>query len=183
MNMKNTTCVVLHSALLLLTVTALAQSSVPLGARLKLRWNAPVVHLIDSGHAHDVSIQGQYNAAGIDTVKLQSAKEAGGFIYLLLDVTGPSKIPVDNHQCGAGTESNLVWLKLDQAWKLLESRSFLYESCWSTVSPADAPRWQGDTLKVEADIVRDAKAVTVVATYSFKRPEEGIQLVEAPTGK
>src|SRR5258708_8074185 len=109
-------------ALLLLIAGALAQSAIPLGARLRVRWQGRTVRLIEGGPTHLVSTEGQFNAAGLETVKLQSAKEANGAIYLLLDVSGPSKIPPDARQCGAGTESNLIWLKLDQSWKLLDAK-------------------------------------------------------------
>jgi hypothetical protein len=155
------------------------QSLAPLGARLKVRWQGSTVLFDEDGTLHEVSIKGQFGAAGLDSVKVQSAKQKTGFIYLLLDVTGPSKIPADSHQCGAGAESNLVWLKLDQDWKLLDAKTFLYESCWSTVEAADPPRWEGDTLKVSADKFTANSTETQVASYSYKRPEEGLKISEA----
>ncbi len=169
--------------LMLLGAGALAQTPVPLGARLRVRWQGSTVRLLEGGRTHLVSIQGQFNAAGLNSVKLQSAKEADGFIYLLLDVSGLSKLPPDEHQCGAGVESNLIWLKLDQNWKLLDAKNFLYDSCWSPISLSDGPTWQGDTLTVTADKISADSTETMVATYSYKRPEEGLKVTTRPAAK
>jgi len=174
----------LAATVLLGTVTAQqSAASAPLGSRLKVRWQGGVVRLIEGGQTHEVSIKDQFGAAGLSSVKLQSAKEADGFIYLLLDVRGPSKIPGDSHQCGAGMESNLIWLKLDKSWKRVDAKNVLYESCWSTVDPEDPPQWQGDTLKVTVDRVQSGVATTLVATYSYKHPEEGLKIEETPAAK
>ncbi|HJX85808.1 MAG TPA: hypothetical protein VJ723_15815 [Candidatus Angelobacter sp.] len=170
-------------ALMVLAAGALAQSVVPLGARLRVRWQGRTVRLIEGGRTHLVSIEGQFNGAGLESVKLQSAKEANGAIYLLLDVSGPSKIPPDARQCGAGVESNLIWLKLDQNWKLLDAKNFLYDSCWSPIGSSDGPAWQGDTLTVTADKFSADSTETMVATYSYNRPEEGLKVTTRPAAK
>jgi hypothetical protein len=162
-------------ALVLAAGLATALQAAPLGARLKLRWHGSTVSFIEAGRSHEVSIKEHFKAVELQRVTLQSARESGGFIYLLLDVTGPSKVPGDNHQCGAGSESNLIWLKLDQGWKATDAKDFLYDSCWSTVSMIDPPKWEGGTLRVETD--------NKVATYSYKRPEEGIKVAEAVVPK
>jgi hypothetical protein len=78
-----------------------AQSDIPLGARLKLHWKGSTVYLREGATEHELDVRDQFHAVRLDKVVLQSAKDAGGFIYLLLDVTGPSKLPQDSHQCGA----------------------------------------------------------------------------------
>jgi hypothetical protein len=163
--------------LLLLTaiVASAQQSSVPLGARLKMRWREATVYLREGDNAHELSIRDQFDAALLENVALQSAKEANGFIYLLLDVTGPSTRAGGSQVCGAGSESNLIWLKLDKDWKRLDAENFLYDSCRSGYPLVVEPQWQGDTLTVTAG----AK----VATYSYKRPEEGLKISAVPPGK
>ncbi|HLW54312.1 MAG TPA: hypothetical protein VKW06_15855 [Candidatus Angelobacter sp.] len=157
---------------MLLAGIALAQSTTaPLGARLKLKWQGDTVRFTESGQGHEVSIhevsmKDQFAAVRLDTVVLQSAKEANGSIYLLLDVTGPSKLPRDSHQCGGGNESNLIWLKLDKDWKTQDAKSFLYDSCWTDgAAVIDPPRWKGDTLQ--------ASTLDKVVTYTYKHPEAG----------
>lgn len=156
-------------------VVAAQQSHAPLGARLKMRWKGSTVSFIEAGQTHEYSLREQFDAVRLDTVVLQSAKEANGFIYLLLDVTGPSKLPHDSHQCGAGSESNLIWLKLSKDWKLLDAKNFRYDSCWSTVSVIDPPKWKGDTLTVTT--------TGKTATYTYKHPEEGLKISEPADAK
>src|SRR5262249_51038865 len=151
----------------------------PLGARLKLHWQGSTVYLREGSDTHELSIRDQFHAVRLDTVTLQSAKESNGFIYLLLDVSGPSKVPSDSHQCGAGTESDLIWLKLGKDWKGVDAKDFRYDSCWSTISVDEPPKWQGDTLRVTAFDASPEKGRTLVATYSYKRPDEGLKVTEA----
>ncbi len=169
--------------LLVLCAAALGQSNVPLGARLKMHWKGSTVYLREGDKEHSLDLKDQYHAVRLDQVVLQSAKEAGGFIYLLLDVTGPSKLPPDAHQCGAGTESDLIWLKLLPDWKVQDAKDFRYESCWATISADDPPKWEGDTLKVSVFIATSGKSLTQVAAYTYKHPEEGIKVTEAPADK
>src|SRR5579864_1049920 len=78
---------------LLLTAAGVTAQAPPLGARLKLRWGRDTVRFSVPGETHELSIRKYFYAARLANVKLESAKEAGGFMYLLLDVTGPSKEP------------------------------------------------------------------------------------------
>jgi hypothetical protein len=160
-----------------------SQGNVPLGARLTMRWQGNTVTFRDGGSSHELSIRDQFHAVRLEKVVLQSAKESQGQIYLLLDVTGPSKFPPDSHQCGAGTESDLIWLKVDKDWKLLDAKNFRYESCWSTISADDPPKWEGDTLKVTVFSVTSGASKTVAATYTYKHPEEGLKVVEVAETK
>lgn len=161
------------AAFVLVSAAAVAQpTAIPLGARLKMRWHDGKVFFREGSADHEIPLRAQFDAVEIDKVVLQSAKEAGDFIYLLLDVGGPSKLPRDSHQCGAGTEANLIWLKLDKNWKVLDSNSFLYDSCWHDMSSVlDPPKWTGDTLKVST--------LEKVATYTYKHPEEGLKVAAA----
>jgi hypothetical protein len=156
------------------------QSGTPLGARLKLRWQNDTVTFRDGPSSHELSIRDQFHAVRLEKVVLQSAKESNGFIYLLMDVTGPSKVPADAHQCGAGTESDLIWLKVDKDWKVLDAKNFRYDSCWSTISADDPPKWEGDTLKVTVfSVASGGEGKTLTATYTYKHPEDGFKVSEA----
>lgn len=162
---------------------AIGQNTVPLGARLKLHWQGSMAYLREGATEHPIDLRDHFHAVSLASVVLQSAKETGGFIYLLLDVTGPSKLPRDSHQCGAGNESDLIWLKLDSDWRVQDAKDFRYESCWSDISADDPPKWTGDTLKVSVFSAAGGKSVSQVATYTYKRPEDGIKVVETPADK
>jgi hypothetical protein len=172
------------TGLVLVQQSRAQQGSAPLGARLKLHWKGATVYVREGSSEHELAIRDHFHAVILEKVVLQSAKEAGGFIYLLLDVTGPSKVPSDSHQCGGGTESDWIWLKLDKDWKVQEAKDFRYDSCWSTISADDPPKWEGDTLKVSVfSVVSGGNGVNQVATYTYKHPEEGIKVTETPAGK
>jgi hypothetical protein len=124
------------------------------------------------------------HAVVIERVILQSAKESGGLVYLLLDVTGPSKVPADARHCGAGTESDWIWVKLDKDWKILEARDFRYESCWATIAADDDAKWEGDKLKITVfNAALGDNGVNQLATYSYKHPEDGIKVTEIAAEK
>ena len=166
------------------TSFAIAQNNnAPLGARLKLHWKGSTVYLREGTKEHELDLRDQFHAVSLEKVIMQSAKEAGGFIYLLLDVTGPSKLPQDSHQCGAGEESDLIWLKLDPNWKIQDAIDFRYESCWATIDADEPPKWSGDTLKVSVFSAAGGKSVSQVATYTYKHPEDGIKVTETPADK
>jgi hypothetical protein len=182
--------VVLLAVMLLAAGVGVAQrssappSNAPLGARLKMRWQHDAVTFRDGNSSHELAIRDYFSAVQLGKVILQSAKESNGFIYLLLDVTGPSKVPSDSHQCGAGTESDLIWLKVDKDWKILDAKSFRYDSCWSTISADDPPKWQGDTLKVTVfSVASGGEGKTLTATYTYKHPEDGLKVVEVAEAK
>jgi hypothetical protein len=165
------------------TGNAVQQTEVPLGARLKMHWKESSISFREGAAEHEIKVRDYFHAVRLDKVILQSAKESNGFIYLLLDVTGPSKLPPDSHQCGAGTESDLIWLKLDKNWKPQDEKDFRYDSCWATISSDDPPKWAGDTLKVTVFSVTASESKTLVATYSYKHPDEGLRIAEDPAGK
>ena len=75
------------------------------------------VVVTERGRAHTLDLTEQIDAMRIEKVSTLFLSRAGGFTYLLLDVCGLSKVPPDDRQCGAGVECNVVWLKLDAAWR------------------------------------------------------------------
>src|SRR5215212_1262020 len=86
------------------------------------------------GKAHQLSLGDKIDAAKITDTEILFANRKGAFTYLLIDVSGQSKEKSDDRQCGAGIESNLIWIKLDAAWKIVAAGSERYESCWSGIT-------------------------------------------------
>ncbi|HEX8248009.1 MAG TPA: hypothetical protein VF599_07545 [Pyrinomonadaceae bacterium] len=125
------------------------------------------------GKAHALRLGDKIDAAKITDTEILFANRKDGFIYLLLDVSGQSKEKSDDRQCGAGIESNLIWIKLDAAWKIVDARSERYESCWSGITSDDGYRINGDTLKIEFDNFRERIAVKLF--YNDGEPEKGLQ--------
>ncbi|HEX8738011.1 MAG TPA: hypothetical protein VF721_21945 [Pyrinomonadaceae bacterium] len=126
------------------------------------------------GKAHALRLDSdKIDAAKITGTEILFANRQGAFTYLLIDVVGDSKEKSDDRQCGAGVESNLIWIKLDAAWKIVESASERYESCWSGITSQDGYRIDGNLLTIEFDNFRDD--VTVKLSYNAGEPEKGFQ--------
>ncbi|MBZ5530156.1 MAG: hypothetical protein LAO20_01875 [Acidobacteriia bacterium] len=143
--------------------------------RLKLRMEGSMIHFTEGGRKHDVSIEGQFDAARIDSVKVLSAQEGKGAVYLLLDVTGPSKLPRDKEKCGDTNESGLIWLKLDQDWQLMTGTGFPYSSCLYPITMVSAPKWDGSVLT--------ARTNSQVATYDNANPGAGLKIAATSAAK
>ncbi len=76
------------------------------------------------------------DAYSIQTSSIVYQNQKGIFLYLILAVEGPSRSPEGAmHECGAGTESDLIWLRLDaqDAYKLRGANALLYSSCFRTI--------------------------------------------------
>jgi hypothetical protein len=126
------------------------------------------------GKAHALRLGGDMiDAAKITETEILFANRKGAFTYLLVDVVGDSKEKSDDRQCGAGIESNLIWIKLDAAWKIVKSASERYESCWSGITSGDGYKINGNLLTIEFDNFRDN--VNVKLSYNAGEPEKGFQ--------
>ena len=126
--------------------------------------------------AHWLNVGAEIDAAKITETELMFAAQKEGFRYLLIDVSGQSKDPEHARQCGAGVEANLLWIKLNPAWKISAVKSVRYESCWSSISLNDSFKISGSLLNIDFDNFRDD--VHVKLTYNSDQPEKGFQIEE-----
>ena len=126
----------------------------------------------ERGRAHTLDLSKHIDAARIEDAGRLFLTRKGGFVYLLLQVCGLSKVPPDDRQCGAGIECDLVWLKLDEAWRERDAKSVRYESCWLPVTSDEGPKVSGRTVLLEFDDLRES--VRHEVTYNADRPEEGL---------
>lgn len=123
---------------------------------------------------HPLALGGeQIDAAKITSAEILLASRHGNFTYLVIDVSGQSREKQNDRQCGAGTESNLIWIKLDAAWRIVESVSERYESCWSGITSGDGYKITGRKLYIEFDNFRAGE--TVKLSYNADEPEKGFQ--------
>lgn len=148
---------------------------------IKLRVSGRRVVVRERGGSHALDIRKHVEAAKIDDAREIFLTRAGGFVYLLLDVCGPSKAKPDEHECGAGEECNLIWLKLDEAWRERDSKSIRYESCWSPITSYDGMKVSGRTLSLEYDDLRDNTQHDL--TYDADKPEAGLKDESKPLPK
>jgi hypothetical protein len=139
------------------------------------------VVVTERGRAHTLDLTKQIDAMRIEEVSVLFLSRAGGFTYLLLDVCGLSKVPPDDRQCGAGTECNVVWLKLDGAWRVRDAQNQRYESCWAPVTLEGEMKVEGRRLSFAVEDFRDE--VRREVTYDADNPEAGLTVKQTPIPK
>ncbi len=139
------------------------------------------VVVTERGRAHTLDLTQQIDAMRIEEASALLVSRAGGFTYLVLDVCGLSKVPPDDRQCGAGTECNVVWLKLDSAWRVRGAQNQRYESCWSSISSEEGLKVEGRRLTLVLDDF-SAEAHREIA-YDADNPEAGLTVKQTPLPK
>lgn len=131
------------------------------------------------GKAHTLALGGeQIDAAKITSAEILFASRRDGFIYLLIDVSGQSREKRNDRQCGAGIESNLIRIKLDSRWQIVDSASERYESCWSGITSGDGYKINGRVLTIEFDNFRAGE--TTKLSYNADEPEKGFEKTLSP---
>lgn len=126
----------------------------------------------EGGRSHALDVWDQIEAAKFGEAYALFLTRKGGLVYLLLRVCGPSKAKPDDHECGAGTECDLVWVKLDESWRKLDAKSVRYDSCWAPIMSDEGPKVSGRTVTLEYENLRDNTRHEV--TYDADKPEEGL---------
>jgi hypothetical protein len=113
----------------------------------------------------------------MDEVSLVDVQHKNGLTYVVLTVYGPSRRNGGAHECGAGYESSLVWLRLKR-WHLLEIRSVKYESCWYSLESDAPPKRRGSLYTIAFSDFGAMKDKTV--TYDRAHPELAFALTGSP---
>ena len=151
------------------------------GGRVTVRAKGERVVVTERGRAHTLDLSEHIDAERIEEVSALLLSRAGGFTYLLLDVCGASKEPQDDRQCGAGTECNVVWLKLDAGWRVRSAQNQRYESCWAPVTSEEGPKVEGRRLTLTLEDFREE--VRREVTYDADNPEAGLTVKQTPLPK
>jgi hypothetical protein len=160
--------------------SAAQQPAAKQGINLRTRGRRAVV-VREGGRSHVLDVSQHIEAARIEGATQLFMTRKGGFVYLLLQVCGPSKEKPDDHECGAGTECDLIWLKLDEAWRERDAKSVRYESCWQPITSDEGPKVNGRTASLEFDDLRDNTQHEL--TYDADKPEEGLKDKASPLPK
>ena len=122
-------------------------------------------------------------------------EEKEGRVYLVMDVSGPSRGPeAASSYCGAGSESALVLFVLDGNGQVRPPEFMRYESCFATIEADSdgAPREADGKIvttfvffrqlsKENVPVVAQGDPtgqITVEATFDEARPEQGIEAAE-----
>lgn len=100
-------------------------------------------------------------------------------VYAVLEGWRYTRWPPGSTMCGAGVETELVWLKLDKSLHLAESDRVEIESCFGNVEVVSS---RVSTRGFVVDYARHEKDVTTRSrvTYDNTRPAEGLVRERAP---
>lgn len=145
----------------------------------KIRASKGGVTVTFQGKQHRLNVGEHIDAAKITSTEVYFADQKDGFRYLVIEVTGDSRDGNYDRQCGAGIESNLIWLKLDSAWKILDLKSVRYQSCWSGIDLNGPFKITKNALTMEFSNARDN--VETRLSYNADEPEKGFQIAETAT--
>lgn len=157
---------------------ALSQGASAQGkVKVRARGHTSIV-VTERARAHTLNVSKQIDAEHIEDASVLFLTRKGGFVYLLLTVCGLSRFPPGDRQCGAGIECNLVWLKLDERWRTLDSKSERYESCWAPITSDEGPKVAGRLLTLRYDDLRENLRHEV--TYDGDNPEQGLKATTRP---
>src|SRR4051812_7588894 len=137
---------IIAAALLLSSSLAFAQKSSKTAYKVRAKGLRLVVTF--QGKTHLLNTTEQIDAAKITDTEILFANRKADFTYLVIAVGGSSKAKSDDRQCGAGEEDNLLWIKLDSAWKITDIKSVRYESCWSPTTSDDGYKIKNNTLTI-----------------------------------
>ena len=142
----------------------------------QIRASKGSVAITYKGKAHWLDLRQRIDAARITETELEFATEKKGFRYLLIDVIGWSRREQNDRQCGAGEEANMIWVKLDAAWKILDVKSVRYQSCWSGEEVVGNYQRTNDQMSFEFY----TKGGTAKLSYNANEPEKGFLITEQP---
>lgn len=149
-------------------------------SQFKIHFRKQQIVITNKGKSHTLNLNDKIDAAKMTSAEILFANRKDRFTYLVIDISGQSKIKQDNRQCGAGTESNFIWIKLNSTWKILDSNTVRYESCWSSISN-DNYQKKTNSLSIEIQNFRDNQDIKLF--YSSKEPEKGFQITQKPLEK
>lgn len=166
----------LIAALALLWPAPPAPAQTDATAGFRIRGQGRLLVLARRGKTRRLSLGEQISAARLTDVELLFAARRGPHAYLVAAACGPSKLRPDDRHCGAGTECDLVWIKLDAGWRVADSKSLRYESCWLPITSADGYKVGGGKLELEYDDLREKVSRRVA--YDANQPEKGFRIEE-----
>jgi hypothetical protein len=167
------------SLLILLPFQVVAARTIakPAPSFISLRPRGRRILLTAGGRTLPLDLGDKVSAARLDSVKLLFVTRRADFNYLLVDAHGTSKLKPDMHECGAGQEFDLLWLKLTTAWRLVEARGARYESCWGSVTSEDGYKIEKNVLSVAYSDFRQKREFRL--TYDADAPERGFVIEES----
>jgi hypothetical protein len=163
-------------AIILCFAASLAFGQSSTNPAYKIRAAKGGVTVTFQGKAHWLDVKEHIDAAKVKSTGVWFANLKNGFRYLVIEVSGDSRDSDYDRQCGAGMESNFIWLKLSATWKIVDLKSVRPQSCWAGVDMDGPFKVTKTAMTMEFTNSRDD--VRTKLTYNADEPEKGFQIEE-----
>lgn len=123
----------------------------------------------------EASLQEYINSSGRYAHRLLDARAGGdGALYLLIRTRGASRVDSPEGRCGAGEETNVTWLQVDSALRVVKGQTVLPASCLRAHEPAGgAAELAGEPMSIAFHIPGDS---ITTASYDRRFPERGLRV-------
>lgn len=131
--------------------------------------------VLAGGRRYAVSLDGRVGTWRIDSVVTLAVATRSDTFYVLADVSGRSSgRPGGGGYCGAGTEGDLVWLKLARG-RTREVRTAPYQSCLSSLNSENEEPYErnADSIWFEGTRLLGHRAVRI--RYLATEPARGLE--------
>jgi len=132
------------------------------GRRLMFGWHG--------GEPHRIDVSTLIRADTLAAARVLTAQRVGDVDYFVVSVSGPSTGE------SSGTESNLLWLKI-KSWKLVDSKSMLYQSFWESLEPIGDYHLIAGVLTIRFSNKRES--TDYVLRYDSSHPDSKIAISRA----
>lgn len=166
--------------LLLLCATILPGQDKPF---VRVRWKQAKVHIVYKGKTLEYNFQDAVREetgqkpyislflSDITSLTTMYLGEKSGVVRMLLDISGPSRgHAAASGNCGAGTESALVFFQFDQNGEVEKPKIARYQSCLATIEPKSG---EDDRSHIDEDIGKIVAASVYpvqIKEYDFRQP-------------
>jgi hypothetical protein len=167
---------------LILTLAAMGMPSVGFSASrdIDIALSKGAAHLTFAGYGElKLDLRPFSGAAAIEKAKILFVNTKDRLSYVVIQLTGPTRLRGGTGYCGAGQEENLVWMKLSST-QVLDVRAVLFNSCTFSIEP-DNVNTTEDELKLK--YVSYSENKNFVLAYDNKVPEKGFAVSSEQLGK
>jgi len=133
----------------------------------------------DRAHTELLDLKDHLTSNGYQDYELINLTRRAKHVYLFLKVSGPSRPLGGSSMCGAGEETDMIWLQLDQSLKIDKAQSENVESCFTDNDLIEQGDWtERSHWEATFDDLRDRTEKHLI--YDSSHPDRGFQISTIP---
>jgi len=134
--------------------------------------------IADTSRAEILDIKNYITSDGYQEYELLDFAPRKHHTYLLLQVSGPSRPLGGSSMCGAGEETDVVWLQLSKSWRIEKGQSENIDSCFHSTEVMEEGAWKNKQWEVTTDDFQDGLEKQII--YDSVHPETALQVLSKP---